>query len=327
MKRLSNLCAMLLAISASLLSGTSGAQDAAPKPVTMIVPYAAGGPTDAVGRSLATAMAKALKNSVDVSNVGGAGGTLGALKTAKSAPDGNTILLNHIGQATSAALYPKLMYDPVGDFEPIGLVVNVPMTLIARNSLAPTTFKELVAYLAQAKDSAKIGNAGVGSASHLCGLLLLSHLNLATQTIPFKGTGPALASLEAGHVDVLCDQVSNTLPAIKAGKVKVFAVATKKRFDELPNVPTVAENGVPGFEVIIWHALFAPKGTPKPVIDKLVAALQQALKDPGFKSRMSELGADIVPADSARPDALRSLLKAETEKWAPIIKKAGVYAE
>ncbi|MES2261198.1 MAG: tripartite tricarboxylate transporter substrate-binding protein [Pseudomonadota bacterium] len=323
MGRISGLTSLLLCF----VAGNAVAQNYPAKPVTLIVPYAAGGPTDVVARALASALANTLKSPVEVVNVGGAGGTYGALKVAKSAPDGYTLLLNHIGQATAAALYPKLTYDPVGDFEPIGLIVNVPMTVIARSSLGASNFKELSTYLTQAKAVAKIGNAGIGSASHLCGLQLLSRLNLATQTIPFKGTGPAMASLQAGNIDVMCDQVTNTMGEVKASKVKVYGVTTHKRIDALPSVPTLDESGLQGFEVIVWHGLYAPKGTPKPIIDKLTATLQLSLKEPAFKTHMAELGADIVPADGARPEALRALLKSESGKWTQIIKKAGVYAE
>jgi tripartite-type tricarboxylate transporter receptor subunit TctC len=232
-----------------------------------------------------------------------------------------------MGQATAQALYPKLGYDPVTDFEPVGLIVNVPMTLVARPGLAPSNFKELLAYMREKKDQVKIGNAGIGSASHLCGLLLTSRLGLAAQTMPYKGTGPALKGLEAGQIDVLCDQTSNTMADIKGDKIKVYGVTSKARLAALPNVPTMAEDGLAGFEILVWHALYAPKGTPKAVVEQLSGYAQASLKDPEFKAAMAALNADLVGADSAKPEALRTYLKAEIEKWTPIIKKAGVYAE
>lgn len=327
MKFLSTLLACL-AIPACLLCATrAAAQDYPAKAVTVVVPFAAGGPTDVVGRALAKAMGKASKGQFNVDNTAGAGGTYGAMRVAKAAPDGYTVLLHHLGQATAPALYPKLAYGPVADFEPVGLLVNVPMTLVARADLAAANLKELQAAMRDKRGQLKIGNAGVGSASHLCGLLLMSRLDLPAQTIPFKGTGPALKALEAGQIDVLCDQTTSTMADIKAGKVKVFGVTSKSRLAALPNVPTLGEAGVAGVEILVWHGLYAPKGTPSAVIKQLAGYLQASLKDPEFKSAMAAMNVDLVNADSAKPEALRSTLKAEIDKWTPFIKKAGVYAE
>lgn len=305
----------------------ASAQDYPAKPVTMIVPFAAGGPTDVVGRALARAMSKVSRGQFSVDNTAGAGGTYGTSRAAKAPADGYTILLHHMGQATAPALYPKLAYDPVADFEPVGLLVNVPMTLVARPGFGPSNLKELLAYMRDKKEPVRIGNAGIGSASHLCGLLFTSRIGMAAQTMPYKGTGPALKALEAGQIDLLCDQTSNTVADIKAGKIKVYGVTTKARVATLPNVPTMAEDGLPGFEILVWHALYAPKGTPKAVIDQLAGYLQASLKDAEFKAAMVPLNADLVGIDMARPEALRSQLKAEIDKWTPLIRKAGVYAE
>lgn len=310
-----------------LAAGAAGAQDYPAKPVTLVIPFAGGGPTDLVGRALAKAMAKSLRQPVNVENTGGAGGTFGAGRVAKAAPDGYTILLHHIGHATAQALYPKLAYDPAGDFEPVGLAVNVPMTLIGRPNLAAANLQQLVALMKHEKGQLKLGNGGIGSASHLCGLLLLSRLEAESQTVPFKGTGPALKALQAGQLDVMCDQTTNTVDEIRADKVKVYGVTTRKRLAALPNVPTMAEDGLAGFEVIVWHGLYAPRATPKSVVEQLAGALQAGLKDAEFKAQMKELGADIVASDSAKPEALRLFLKAEIDKWGPLVKKAGVYAE
>ena len=303
------------------------AADYPTKVITVVVPFTAGGPTDTVARLLAVPMAKALNTQVIVENVGGAGGTIGANRVAKSAPDGYTIFLHHIGQATAPALYRKLPYDPINDFEPIGLVNEVPMTLVAKKDFPPKDFKELIAYVKANKAKVNLANAGLGAASHLCGTLFMSAIETDLTTIPYSGTAPAMNDLLGGQVDLMCDQTTNTSSQIKAEKIKVYAVTTRKRVPSLPNVPTMDEAGLKGFEVSIWHALYAPKGTPKPVIDKLTTALQVALRDSMVKQRFGDLGTEPVSQDRATPDALRKHLKAETDKWGPILKKAGVYAD
>jgi tripartite-type tricarboxylate transporter receptor subunit TctC len=303
------------------------AQDFPTKPVTVVVPFAAGGPTDIVARTLAQVMSKSLKQAVIVDNAVGAGGTIGTTKVAKSAPDGYTLLLMHIGFSTAPALYKSLQYDAAKDFEPIGMVVDVPMTLIGKPTFPASDLGGLIAYVKANKDKVTYANAGLGSASHLCGLLFLSIIQADITTVPYKGTAPAMNDLLGGQVDFMCDQTTNTTGQIKGGKVKAFGVTSKSRVASLPDVPTLAESGLPGFEVVVWHGLWAPKGTPKPVVDKLSAALQEALRDSGFTTRMAELGADVAPADRARPEALRNHAKAEIDRWGPIIKKAGVYAD
>jgi tripartite-type tricarboxylate transporter receptor subunit TctC len=297
------------------------------KPISMIVPFSAGGPTDTVARSLAAAMQVHLKQTVIVENVAGAGGTLAPEKVSKAANDGYTILIHHIGMSTAPALYRKLRYDPVNDFEPIGDVADVPMTLIGRGNLAPNNFKELLAYVKQNKEKVNYGNAGLGSASHLCGLLFMSAIDTNMTTVPYKGTGPAMNDLLGGTLDLMCDQTTNTTSQIKSGKVKAYGVTTAKRVPSLNNLPTLQEEGLKGFEMSVWHGIYAPKGTPKPVLDKLVEALQVGVKDPGFRSRMADLGAEAVGAERANPEFLRKHLAAEIAKWGPIIKAAGQYAD
>jgi tripartite-type tricarboxylate transporter receptor subunit TctC len=312
---------------ALLASAAAFGQAYPTKPITMVVPFAAGGPTDTVARLVAQSMTTTLKQTVIVENVGGAGGTIGAARVAKADPDGYTIFLHHIGMATAPTLYRKLTYDAVNSFEPIGLITDVPMTFIARRDFPANDLKELLAYAKANKDKVTYANAGVGSASHLCGMLFMSAINTELTTVPYKGTGPAMNDLLGGQVDFMCDQTTNTTSQIKAGKVKVYAVTTKTRVPSLPNVPTMNEAGLPGFEVAVWHGMYAPKGTPKPVIDKLSSALQVALKDPTVKQRFADLGTEPVSQDKATPAALSAHLKAEIAKWAPIIKKAGVYAD
>lgn len=297
------------------------------KTITMIVPFSAGGPTDTVARLVAQSMSTTLKQTVIVENVGGAGGTIGAARVAKAAPDGYTIFLHHIGMSTAPTLYRKLSYNAINDFEPIGLVTDVPMTFIARSNFPAKDFKELLAYVKANKDKVTYANAGVGSASHLCGMLFMTAIDTELTTVPYKGTGPAMNDLLGGQVDFMCDQTTNTTSQIKSGKVKAYAVTTKKRVPSLPELPTMSEAGLPGFEIAVWHGLYAPKGTPKQAIDSLATALQTALKDATVKQRFADLGTEPVAQDQATPEALRAHLKSEIAKWAPIIKKAGVYAD
>jgi tripartite-type tricarboxylate transporter receptor subunit TctC len=303
------------------------AQEYPNKVVTMIVPFTAGGPTDTVARLLGVPMSKALGQQIIVENVGGAGGTIAANRVAKGTPDGYTILIHHIGMSTAPALYRKLPYNPMTDLEPIGLINEVPMTLVAKKDFPAKDLKELIAYVKANKDKVNYANAGLGAASHLCGMLFMTAIQTDVTTVPYSGTAPAMNDLLGGQVDFMCDQTTNTTSQIRAEKIKVYGVTTKKRVASLPNVPTMDEAGLKGFEVSIWHALYAPKGTPKPVIDKLVKALQEALKDSTVKQRFADLGTEPVAENRATPEAHRAHLKAETERWGPIIKKAGIYAD
>ena len=297
------------------------------KVITIVVPFSAGGPTDTVGRLIAQPMTTALKQQVIIENIGGAGGTIAASRVARSAPDGYTLLLHHIGMSTAPTLYRKLPYNPLTDFEPIGLINEVPMTLIARRDFPPKDLKELISYLKANKDKVTYANAGIGAASHLCGMLFMTSIQTDLTTVPYKGTADVIKDLLGGQVDFTCDQTTNTTSQIKADKVKVYGVTTRKRLASLPKIPTIDEAGLKGFEVSVWHALYAPKGTPKPIIDTLTKALQAALKDKVVKDRFADLGTEPVEEKRATPDVLRAHLKAEIDKWAPIIKKAGTYAD
>ncbi len=305
----------------------ASAQDFPSRTLTFVVPFAAGGPTDTVARLLGQSMGKTLGQTIIVENTGGAGGTIGVEKVAKSKPDGYTLLLMHIGISTSPSLYRNLRYDPQKDLDPIGLIIDVPMTIISKPSFPPKDVKELTPYIKANKDKVTYAHAGVGSASHLCGMLYLSSIQADVTTIPYKGTGPAMTDLIGGQVDFMCDQTTNTTQQIKGGKVKAYAVTTKTRVKSLPELPTLDESGLKGFEVAIWHGLWAPHGTPKAALDKLTAALQAALKDPNVIAKFAELGAEPVAPNRATQDALRAQLKSEIEKWGPVIRKAGVYAD
>jgi tripartite-type tricarboxylate transporter receptor subunit TctC len=321
-------CALVaLAVVVTTAAGGVAAQNYPTKPITVIVPFSAGGPTDTVARSLGQAMSKPIGQSIIIENVGGAGGTVGAARVKNATADGHTLLLHHIGMSTAPALYRKLPFNPLTDFEPVGLIVDVPMTLIARSDFPAKDFKEAVAYLKQNKAKMNLANAGLGAASHLCGLMFMSAIETDITTVPFKGTADAMNALLGKQVDILCDQTTNTTGQIKAGAVKAYAVTSLTRVPTLPNIPTMNEQGLKDFQVGIWHAMYAPKGTPKAAIDKLVAAMQTAAKDPEFSKRMSELGATVYSADKITPAAHAALLKSEIDKWGPVIRKAGSYAD
>jgi tripartite-type tricarboxylate transporter receptor subunit TctC len=315
--------------SALSLAFIAGAQAQWPeKPITIVVPFAAGGPTDIVARSVADAMMKSLPNSrIIVENVAGAGGTIGVAKVSKAASDGYTLLIHHIGMSTAPALYRRLAFDPQKDFEYVGLISDVPMTLLTKKALPPNNLQELIAYAKANKDKVNVANAGIGSASHLCGLLFMSSIETDMTTVPYKGTAPALTDLRGGQVDILCDQTTNTIPVIKAGEVKALAVTTPKRLSALKDLPTMAEQGLPGASLSVWHGMYAPKGTPKLFTQKLQVALQAALKNPDLVKRFADLGTEPVAADRVTPAALEKHLATEIAKWSPIIKKANIYAD
>jgi tripartite-type tricarboxylate transporter receptor subunit TctC len=316
-----------IAIAALTLSGGALAQEYPTRNINMLVPYAAGGPTDTVARVVAQAMGKPLGHTIIVENRPSAGGILAPELVKNAKPDGYTILIHHIGMATTPALYRNLRFNPLTDFEYIGLINDVPMTLIGKAQLPANNFKELLGYIKANKDKVNFAHAGIGAASQLCGMLFMSSIQTEMLTVPYKGTGPAMNDLLGGQVDLLCDQTTNTTQQIKSGKVKAYGVTTLKRVPALQEIPTLDEQGLKGFEVGIWHALYAPKGTPKAVMDKLSGALQAAVKDPAVIQRFADLGATTYPPEKATPAALQAHLKAEIDKWGPIIKKAGVYAD
>ncbi|PZP32131.1 MAG: hypothetical protein DI603_11190 [Roseateles depolymerans] len=318
----------LLALPLALTTLTAAAEYP-DKPVTLIVPFAAGGPTDKVARDLAEAIRKPLGGTVVIENVSGAGGTLGANRVAKAAADGYTVLLHHIGIASAPALYRNLPYKTLEDFEFLGMVNEVPMTLIGRTSLPAANYGELAKWLEANKGKINLAHAGVGSASHLCGLLYQSSIKLDMITVPYKGTAPAMNDLLGGQVDIMCDQTTNTTGQIESGKVKAYAVTTAKRLTApaLAKLPTLDEAGVKGFNVSVWHGLYAPKGTPKAVVDKINGALRTALKDAEFHKRQEALGAVIITDARLAPAEHKKFVEAEINKLGPVIKAAGQYAD
>ena len=295
--------------------------------ITLVVPFAAGGPTDVLARTLGVSMGKTLGQTVVIENKLGAGGTIGANYVAKAAPDGYTIFIHHNGMATAVGLYRKLPFDPLKDFEYVGQVADVPMTLLARKDFPANNLKELLAYTKLNEDKINLANAGLGAVSQLCGMLLQRAVGQKWTAVPFQGTAPALAALLGGQVDILCDQTTQTLPHIKADKVRLYGVTTKSRIQSLPDTPTLDEQGIKDFEVIVWHGIYAPKGTPAEAIGKVNNALRVALKDPATVAKLKELGAEIAPEAKQSPEGLKTWLASEIEKWVPVIKAAGVYAD
>lgn len=310
-----------------VLAGSAGAQSYPTKPITLVVPFSAGGPTDVVARLLGAAMGKTLGQTVLVENKTGAGGTISATYTARATPDGYTFLIHHNGMATAPALYRKLSYKPLADFEYVSQVVDVPMTVVGRKDLPANDFKELQVWAKAQGNKINLAHAGLGAVSHLCGVLLRQAMGVEMTTVPFQGTGPAMNALLAGQVDLLCDQTTSTTPFIKAGSVKLYGVTTSSRLKTLPDTPTLQEQGLKGFQVVVWHGIYAPKGTPKEAIDKFGVALRTALKDPTVVQRLTDLGAVIPSDEKLSPEGLKSWLDQETQRYDPVIKAAGQFAD
>jgi tripartite-type tricarboxylate transporter receptor subunit TctC len=312
---------------AAMAAGTAGAQNYPSRPVTMVIPFAAGGPTDVVGRLLAQSMSKTLGQQVIVENTVGAGGTIAATRVARAAPDGYTILLHHIGHSTAPSLYRKLPYDALTSFETLGLVTDVPMTVVAKGNFPAKDFGDLVKNVKANQEKINLANAGTGSASHLCGLLLQDAIGVKVTSVPYKGTAPAMNDLLGGQVDIMCDQTTNTTSYIKSGKIKAYAVTTPKRLAVLPDLPTTREAGLPAFEVAVWHGLYAPKGASNEVVSKMNHALKVALKDPIVIDRFAGLGTEPVAESRATPEVHKQYLSAEIAKWKSVMEKAGVQPE
>lgn len=322
----------LLAGAAAMVMSTGAYAEDFPakgKNITIVVPFSAGGPTDRVARDLAEGMRKSLGATVVIENAAGAGSTIGTAKVARATPDGYTLLLNHIGMSTMPALYRKLAFSVPNDFEYLGIINDVPMTLISRPNMEAHNYKELNAWIVQNKGKINLGNAGLGSASHLCGLMFQSALQIDMTAVPYKGTAPAITDLIGGQIDLLCDQTTNTTSQIEGKKVKAYAVTTPWRLStpSLKNLPTLAESGLKNFQVTIWHGLYAPKGTPAEVLKKINDGLKAALKDPDFIKKQEGLGAVVATDKRIDPAEHKKFVQAEIEKWGTIIKAAGTYAD
>lgn len=320
--------ALATAAAFTLTTGIAVAQDDYPtQPITLVVPFSAGGPTDTVTRLIAEPMAAELGQNFVIQNVTGAGGTVGATQVAGAAPDGYTVLMHHIGMSTAPSLYPNLPYDPLEDFQTVGLVTEVPMSIIARKDFPAETLEELIAYVKENGDQITLANAGIGAASHLCGMLFMNAIDTELTTVPYPGTGPALTDLVGGQVDIMCDQTTNTTGQITGGEVKAYAVTSDERLPNLPDVPTTAEAGLGDFQLRIWHGLYVPAETPEAVVEKLSGALQVALQDENVISRFEELGTTTVAQDRATPEALTETLSSQIELWKPMIEESGASAQ
>ncbi|HOE42387.1 MAG TPA: tripartite tricarboxylate transporter substrate-binding protein [Rhodoferax sp.] len=320
----------LLVVAAAVSAMFAQAQTFPSKPISIVVPFSAGGPTDRVARDLAEALRKPLGGvSILIDNVAGAGSSIGTNKVAKAAPDGYTLLVAHIGMSTMPALYRNLPFKVESDFEYLGMINDVPMTLIGRPTLPAKNYKELVTWIGQNKGKINLGNAGLGAASHLCGLMFQTALQTDMTTVPYKGTAPAMTDLMGGQIDLMCDQTTNTTQQIEGKKVIAYAVTTAKPLTTpvLKDLPTLQSAGLKDFEVTIWHGLYAPKGTPAEVTAKINAALKVALKDPEFVKKQEALGAVVVSDKRIEPAEHKKFVAAEIAKWGPVIKAAGVYAD
>lgn len=298
------------------------AQEYPQGPVTMVVAFSAGGPSDTVARVVGERMSRSLGQPVLVENVAGAGGTLGAARAAKAEPDGQTLLLHHVSLATAPSLYPELPYDTATAFAPIGLVSDVPMVVLGRADLPPTSLPELLDYIKEEADTLTAGTAGNGSGAHLCAELLSRALGLTITTASYKGTGPAMIDLLGGQIDMMCDQTTTAIGQIRGGKIKAYAVTGLQRSKALPELPTLAEAGLSDVELSIWHGLYAPVGTPEPVVDRLAEALREALQDPAVVARFDELATEPASPDEATPTALRARLDAEITRWRTVLATA-----
>jgi tripartite-type tricarboxylate transporter receptor subunit TctC len=314
----------LAALSLSALTGTALAQSYPTKPITLVVPFAAGGPADGISRNLAVALSRQLKQTVIVENVGGVGGTIGGLRVARAPADGYTIMYQNLGMVLGPALVANLEYDPVNDFDHLGVITVSFTTLISRSNLPATNFSEFIAYLKSSGDKIMFANSGLGGISHLCGLMLSEALQTRFTMVPYKGNGPATNDLVGGRVDLMCDAAATAAPQIRAGKVRAIGTAGPIRNRELPDVPTLTELGLKGFVLENWNAMYAPKGLPKPVFDRLVEALQASLKDPDFAGYLDKAGYTAVPPADTLPAAQAKRAKAEVERWGKLLREAGI---
>ncbi len=296
------------------------------KPITVVVPFAAGGPSDILARLFANSMSQTLKTQVIVENVAGAGSTVGIARVANAEADGHTLLFSHISHATTATLFRKLSYDPVADFAPIGMATDGAFVLVGRKDFSANTIGEVFREIKAKGEGLNYAHAGIGSGSHLCGIMMMQALGAKMTQVPYRGTGPAMQDLVSGKVDLLCDQITSALPQIQGGAVKPYAVTSTEPVDGLA-LPTIAASGIPGFKVTIWHGLYAPKGTPASVVDVLNGALNTALKDPTILKRLADLSTIAATAQQATPAHLGAHLRAEIAAWKKVIDAVGAYAD
>jgi tripartite-type tricarboxylate transporter receptor subunit TctC len=317
----------MIAGAVAMWSAAASAQTYPNRAITLLVPFAAGGATDTVARVTAQSMSKLLGQTIVIENALGAGGTIATARAARAEPDGYTLLIHHIGISTAATLYRKLPYDTKTAFAPIGLVTNAPMTIIGRPDLPASTLAELITYIKANGDKMTFGNAGLGAASHLCGMLFMKAVDKQVLAVPYKGNAPVMNDLIAKQIDLTCDQTTNTTGPISSKLVKSYAITTKSRLSSMPDLPTADEAGLQGFEVGAWHGIYAPKGTPDEIVRKLSKTLQEALRDADLVKRFNEINTEPVSQDEATPEALKAKLISEVDRWAPIIQAAGQFAD
>ena len=317
-----------LAVGAALaFGGPALAQNFPTQQITMVIPFGAGGPTDIVGRMLADVMGRDLGQPVVVQNVGGGGGTIGVTRVVQARNDGHTILYTNIGLATQPTLYRRLAYNPVTDLEPFGLVTATPMVISVRPNFPGTTLADFIAFARERRDGVNLANVGLGSASQLCGTLLQAALGINFTSVAFTGSGGVFPDLMAGRLDVYCDQTTSSLPFVREGRIRGVAMTTATRLPQAPEIPTAAEAGLPGFEVSIWHGMYAPRGTPQPVVARLNQALRVAIQDAAVVARLNDLASPPEPMSRVTPEAHRAYLAAEIERWRPILQAAGQFAD
>jgi tripartite-type tricarboxylate transporter receptor subunit TctC len=316
----------IAAVTAAMLAGIVAASGQAypSKPITIIVPFAAGGPTDALARVLADRMRQSLGQTIVIENVTGAGGTLGVARAVRSAPDGYTVSIGHLGtHVINGAIYP-LTFDLVNDLEPVALIASNPMMIVSKNAIPAKNLQELIAWIKANDGKVSAGTAGAGSGAHFAGVYFEQLIGVKLQFVPYRGTGPALQDLVAGQIDLIIDQASNSLPQVQAGTIRAYGITADKRLPAAPAIPTVDEAGLPGFHVELWSAVWVPKETPKDIVAKLNAAVVEALADPAVRKRYADVGLEAPPRDKQTPEALATHQRAEVKKWWPMIKAANI---
>ena len=315
-----------LALAAACIAPAS-ADDYPSRPITLVVPLSVGGSTDVIGRLMAEGMRKALHQTIVVENTSGAGGTIGVNRVVRAAPDGYTMLIGQWGTNVATGAIYDLKFDLLKDLDPVGLIATQPFLIVSRKSIPANNLKELIAWIKANPDKATQGNSGIGSPSHVSGILFQKAINSPIQMIPYRGAGDSTQAIVSGQIDVLLNTPAVSMAQLKAGQVKVFAVTDKRRLATAPDIPTTDEAGLPGFYFTFWHAFWVPKGTPKDIVAKLNGALRATLADPEIRKKLTALSQDIFPPDEQSPEALAKFQRAEIDKWWPIIKAAGIKAQ
>jgi tripartite-type tricarboxylate transporter receptor subunit TctC len=324
MKRL---LAALAAVATFAVISLAAAQSYPSRPITMVVPFAAGGPTDTIARVVAERMSKALGQTVVVENVTGAAGSIGVGRVARAAPDGYTLSIGHWStHVVNGAVY-QLSYDVLKDFQPVAMIATNPQLIVTKTSVPATNLAELIAWVKANQEKVSVGTAGVGSASHVGGIYFQNIIGVKLLFVPYRGTAPAMQDLMAGQIDLMLDQAANSLPWVRSGKIRAYAVTARTRVAAAPEIPTVDEAGLPGLYISVWHAIWAPKGTPKDVVARLNTAIVETLADEGVRKRLADLGQEIPSREQQTPEALAAYHEAEIAKWWPLIKAAGIKAE